>query len=84
MSKKPISPKSDDYAVSKPTDARVFAAPALPYQAPRPKTYRARIGLIGCGGITASHLNAYQRARYQVVALTDLDRSRAEQRREAY
>ena len=84
MSKKPTSPKPDDYAVSKPTDARVFAAPALPYQAPRPKTYRARIGLIGCGGITAAHLNAYRQARYQVVALTDLDRSRAEQRREAY
>ncbi|MCY2995421.1 MAG: hypothetical protein NTY19_47285 [Planctomycetota bacterium] len=53
----------------------MFAAPALPYQAPRPKTYRARIGLIGCGGITAAHLNAYRQARYQVVALTDQYRS---------
>lgn len=84
MSKKAATPTPDDYAVSKATPDRVLRAPALPYQPPRPKSYRPAIGLIGCGGITTSHLNAYRQARYRVVALTDLDRARAEQRRAQY
>ncbi len=42
------------------------------------------IALIGCGGITASHLAAYRKAKYRVVAFTDLDRRRAEERRREY
>lgn len=42
------------------------------------------IGLIGCGGITAHHLQAYSAAGYNVVALADIDRDRAEIRRELY
>ena len=49
-----------------------------------PSTYRPQIGLIGCGGITQSHLNAYQRARYRVVGFMDVDAERAEQRRNDY
>lgn len=81
MAKRPALPTPDDYAVSKATPSRTIPAPPLPYRPPRPVQYRPRIGLIGCGGITALHLKAYRRAGYRVVGLTDLDPTRAEQRR---
>jgi predicted dehydrogenase len=34
--------------------------------------------MIGCGGIAATHLQAYKKARYRVVAFVDLERSKAE------
>ncbi len=58
-----------------------MAAPSLPYRPLDPESYRSPIALIGCGGITAQHLLAYKRARYNVVALCDIDVSRAEARR---
>ena len=39
------------------------------------------IGLIGCGRITQSHLQAYKKAGYRVVALASRSRERAEARR---
>lgn len=40
---------------------------------------KLRIGLIGCGGIAPAHLNSYRRnERVEVVAVSDLDASRAE------
>jgi len=59
-------------------------APDLPYRPRNPRHYRPGIGLIGCGGITAHHLNAYRAAGYNVVALCDYDLPRAEERRKAY
>ncbi len=53
----------------------------LPYRPRDPKAYHPAIGLIGCGGITETHLRAYKSAGYNVVALCDLDRDRAEGRR---
>ncbi len=46
-------------------------APVLDYKPRDPRSYRPRIGLIGCGGITAQHLTAYKSAGYNVVALCD-------------
>ena len=60
---------------------RPVAAPDLPYRPRDPQSYRPAIGLIGCGGITQYHLAAYEKAGYAVVALCDIDRKRAEQRR---
>jgi len=60
--------------------AKEFPAPQLPYQPRDPKSYRPAIGLIGCGGITVQHLRAYKDAGYQVTALCDLDREKAEAR----
>ena len=74
----------DDYEVSSQTPAKRIAAPKLAYRPQRPKGFRLGIGLIGCGGITASHLTAYRRARYPVLALNDLDVERAEARRDEY
>ena len=58
-------------------------APRLAYKPPTPQQPH-RIGLIGCGGITESHLKAYQHAGFQVVAFTDVDRERAVARRDAF
>lgn len=59
-------------------------APELNYGPPAPESYRPRIGLIACGGITKHHLGAYQRRGWDVAALCDLDRERAEARRREF
>ncbi|MDH7571497.1 MAG: Gfo/Idh/MocA family oxidoreductase, partial [Armatimonadota bacterium] len=43
---------------------------------------KLKIGIIGCGNISAAHVNAYQRLGDQVelVAFCDTDRARAEAR----
>lgn len=64
--------------------ARPAAAPQLPYQPRDPVRYHPGIALVGCGGITAWHLTAYRSAGYNVVALCDIDRKRAQQRREEF
>jgi predicted dehydrogenase len=61
-----------------------IAAPDLPYQPPKPKSYQPRIGIIGCGGIVKSHLEAYAKMGYEVVAFSDIDRAAAEAYREKY
>jgi predicted dehydrogenase len=61
-----------------------IAAPMLPYRPRDPKRYRPAIGLIGCGGISKWHLAAYRNAGYNVVALCDIDRARAEMRRQEF
>lgn len=56
-------------------------APVLDYLPPRPRAYRPKIALIGCGGISEYHLRAYREMDLDVVALCDRDLSRAEKRR---
>jgi predicted dehydrogenase len=56
----------------------------LEYLPRDPRAYRPAIGLIGCGEISAMHLAAYRVAGYNVVALCDLDESRARARRDEY
>lgn len=58
-----------NYALSAGAPLHKFAPPKLPYQPPQPKHYRPKIGLIGCGGISAAHLDAYRTADWDVVAL---------------
>ena len=63
------------------TAARI-AAPDLPYRPPVPRDAAVLpIGLIGCGGITQSHLAAYRAAGFRVTALASRSRERAEARR---
>jgi len=57
------------------------AAPTLAYRPPRPRHYRPKIALIGCGGISEYHLRAYAAMGLEVVALCDRDAARAEKRR---
>ncbi len=74
----------DDYAISKATPDRRIRAAALSYKPARPKRYRPRIGIIGCGGIIATHMEAYRKARYQVVAFADPIVERAERYRDRF
>jgi predicted dehydrogenase len=84
MAKRQKSAHEDDYAISKPESGRRLRAPALPYKPGRPKSYKPRIGVIGCGGIVATQLQAYRNAKYPVVGLTDLVSERAESYRERF
>ncbi len=84
MAKRKRTAREDDYAISKPTPERRVRAPSLPYKPPRTKAYKPRIGVIGCGGIVATHLEAYRKARYQVVAFADPVVERAEQYRDRF
>lgn len=60
------------------------AAPVLAYEPPRPRKYNPPIALIGCGGISESHLKAYKAMGLNVVALCDVIRERAESRQKAF
>ncbi|MCA1596598.1 MAG: Gfo/Idh/MocA family oxidoreductase, partial [Chloroflexi bacterium] len=75
---------ASDYDLSAATPRKKIEAPELPYEPRDPKSYQPEIGLIGCGGITASHLTAYRKAGYHVVALCDVERARAESRAAEY
>lgn len=72
-------PTASEYAL----EARAvgtFPAPELPYRPRSPKSYRPRIGLIGCGGISQAHLDAYKKAGFGVVALADRSLEKAQRR----
>ncbi len=75
---------ADDYGLSKIAEAKQIAAPDLPYKPQEPKHYRPAIGLIGCGGISAQHLNAYRHAGYRITALCDRNEQKAIARRDEF
>jgi predicted dehydrogenase len=56
----------------------------LPYQPRNPKSYNPPIGLIGCGGISVQHLNAYKLAGFNVVALCDRSEHKARERQQQF
>ena len=58
-------------------------APELSYR-PLSLSRTPRIALVGCGSISATHLEAYRDAGYDVVALHSRTRERAEARRDEY
>lgn len=57
---------------------------ALPYQPVEPKSYRPKIGLIGCGWVTEYHLKAYTHAGYDVAALCDCYEPKALERQKQF
>lgn len=77
------TPSRTDYALEAKT-AKTVAAPRVPYQPPKPKRYKPKIGLIGCGGISQAHLDAYKKAGFKVVALCDQNLDKAIQRRDKF
>lgn len=82
---RPTPPKATtDYALAGEAGPRVLDPPPLPYLPPAPRQYRPRIGLIGCGGITAHHLAAYRDAGWPVIAFCDTNEDRAIERRDAF
>lgn len=74
---------TDTYAL-KSAELPEIAAPDVPYRPPHPKSYRPKIGMIGTGGISASHLDAYRTAGWEVAALWNRTRSKAEQKAAEY
>lgn len=73
--------KNEPYGVSVTSSLADVAAPQLPYRPAAPKNPAVGIGLIGCGGITQSHLQAYKNGGYNVVALCSRTKEKAERRR---
>ncbi|MEO8351089.1 MAG: Gfo/Idh/MocA family oxidoreductase [Chthoniobacteraceae bacterium] len=70
------------YGVGREEATAVIPAPDLPYRPPLPRDASALpIGLIGCGGITQSHLAAYREAGFHVPVLASRSSERAEARR---
>ncbi|MBL8583146.1 MAG: Gfo/Idh/MocA family oxidoreductase [Rhizobiaceae bacterium] len=76
-------PSEQDYALVKTAAAEV-AAPRLPYQPPMPRTYRPKIALIGAGGISFAHLDAYAKAGLEVAAICSRNLARAVERRDKF
>ncbi len=68
---------ASDYGLSRTQAGAQIAAPALDYKPRNPKSYNPAIGVIGCGGIAAQHLNAYRHAGFRVTALCDHTESKA-------
>jgi hypothetical protein len=74
-------PSESDYALVGKTLPEI-AAPELPYKPPMPKSYRPKIALIGAGGISFAHLDAYRRAGLDVAAVMSRTLARATTRRD--
>jgi len=79
-----MAKKKTDYGLAVQAPTRAMKAPNLPYRPRDPKKYSPAIALIACGGITEQHLKAYKAAGYNVKALCDADRAKAEKRREEF
>jgi len=79
-----MSDQKDDARELKAHAVPEVAAPELPYRPPMPGAYRPKIGLIGCGGISKSHLEAYAKMGCEVVAFCDPRREAAVAYRDAY
>jgi predicted dehydrogenase len=73
----------DSYGLPPTSSATEIPAPELPY-APVDPSWRPRIGLIGCGGITIQHLRAYKAAGYEVAALCDRNESKAREAQRSF
>ena len=68
----------DDYAL-KSGDAAVVSAPVLDYLPPRPRQAH-RIALVGAGGISFAHLDAYRSHGFDVAVILSRDAAKARAR----
>lgn len=76
-------PAPDSYALVA-ADAKPVAAPVLDYAPPMPSDRSTPIGLIGAGGISFAHLDAYRKSGLNVVAIADRHLDRAQGRRDRF
>ncbi len=72
----------DDYALAS-AEAAEIAAPDLPYRPPMPKTSHP-IALVGAGGISFAHLDAYRAHGMEVRAILSRDPDKAAARRDEF
>lgn len=75
-------PAADDYAL-RSAAAKEISAPNLPYRPPVPN-WRPPIGLIGAGGISFAHLDAYRRGGLTVAAICNRTLDKAARRRDEF
>jgi predicted dehydrogenase len=77
------APSEDAYALAT-APAKIIAAPELSYQPPRARAYAPKIALIGAGGISFAHLDAYRKAGLDVRVICNRTLAKAEARRDQY
>ncbi len=77
-------PATSNYGLSDFAPSTTIAPPELDYLPHIPEGFRVPIALIGAGGISEYHLKAYRALRLDVVAICDLDRERADERRRMF
>jgi len=73
-----------NYALQSKSSGTALKLPDLDYRPARTDHYQPKIGLIGCGGISAEHLKAYRNAGFEVVAFADQQPEKATQRRDEF
>ncbi len=76
-------PSTSDYALTAQAVAEA-PAPELPYLPPMPKDRSIGIALVGAGGISAAHLDAYRAYGLNVLLICSRDMGRARARRDAF
>ncbi|RJT01480.1 Gfo/Idh/MocA family protein [Halococcus sp. IIIV-5B] len=74
----------DDYGLAEIVDLEAVEAPDLPYQPDDPETYDPGIAMVGMGGISEQHCQAYAAAGYDVVAMCSRTREYAVERRDEF
>src|SRR5687768_14817460 len=72
------------YGLSGAKAGAEIAAPVLDYLPPRPRAYRPKIAVVGCGGISEYHLRAYRAMGLDVAMLCNRTRAKAEKRRDEF
>lgn len=77
------TPSTADYALVGATAAET-SAPDLPYRPPMPKDRAIGIALVGAGGISAAHLDAYRTYGFNVPVICSRDLVRAKARRDEF
>jgi predicted dehydrogenase len=83
MSQPEPTPDRSDALKARGSEA-IIDAPDLPCGLPRPVHYQPKIGMIGCGGISPTHLRAYQKENWSVVAFCSRNAADAEARRREF
>lgn len=73
-----MSEAEESYGIGERSSDATMESPVIDYKPRTGLTYHPEIALIGCGGIAAYHLKAYQQAGYRVTAVCDVDPGKAE------
>jgi predicted dehydrogenase len=73
-----------NYSLNPSEVDRQIEAPDLSYRPPRPRKYRPKIGVVGCGGIAKTHLAAYRQAGFDVAALCSRSQENARARQQEF
>jgi predicted dehydrogenase len=77
------NPSASDYSLSSKA-APEISAPALAYRPPMPRDRSTGIALVGAGGISGAHLDAYRAYGLNVLSIVSRDLLRARARRDEF